>query len=77
MVQEINVPTGKTGAIVLTDGTKVWLNTGTKLRYDANFVGSERVVYLEEKLILKFRIISRNLLWWFQMIKNQGAGDAF
>ncbi len=46
MIQEISVSTGKTGGLVLTDGTKVWLNAGTKLRYDVNFVGSERIVYL-------------------------------
>ncbi len=47
MIQVVNVPTGKTGALLLTDGTKVWLNTGSKLTYDVNFIGGVRKVELE------------------------------
>jgi len=67
MVQEIHVPMGKTGAIVLTDGTKVWLNTGTKLRYDANFVGSERIVYLEGEAYFE---VSHNKQKPFMVVSN-------
>lgn len=47
MIQEVNVPAGKTGALLLTDGTKVWLNAASKLIYDVNFVGGVRKVELE------------------------------
>ena len=47
MIQEIRVPVGKTGALLLTDGTKVWLNASSKLTYDVNFIGGVRKVELE------------------------------
>ncbi|WP_164110992.1 MULTISPECIES: FecR family protein [Sphingobacterium] len=47
MIQEVYVPAGKIGALLLTDGTKVWLNAGSKLTYDVNFIGGVRKVDLE------------------------------
>lgn len=47
MIQEVYVPAGKIGALMLTDGTKVWLNAGSKLTYDVNFIGGVRKVDLE------------------------------
>lgn len=44
---ELNVPMGGESFLVLADGTKVWLNAGTKLRYLVSFVGESREVYLE------------------------------
>jgi hypothetical protein len=41
------VPYGKRSEIVLSDGTKVWLNSGSKLVFPASFVGDKREVYLE------------------------------
>lgn len=39
-------PTGKTFQIVLADGTKVWLNAKSMLRFPINFIGQERRVQL-------------------------------
>ncbi|MFD2554367.1 FecR family protein [Sphingobacterium tabacisoli] len=47
MIQVVSVPAGRTGALLLTDGTKVWLNAGSKLTYDVNFIGGVRKVELE------------------------------
>lgn len=47
LVQRVNVPFGKTAVLLLTDGTKVWLNADTKLEYDVNFIGNTRLVKLE------------------------------
>lgn len=33
--------------MILSDGTRVWLNAETSLRYPVEFVGNERKVYLE------------------------------
>ncbi len=46
---EIYVPYGQTFQIKLSDGTKVWLNAGTRLRFPQNLSAStqNRVVYLE------------------------------
>lgn len=46
LIQQVNVPFGKTAVLLLTDGTKVWLNADTKLEYDVNFVGDQRLVKL-------------------------------
>jgi transmembrane sensor len=42
----ISVPRGGQYQLVLSDGTKVWLNAESSLRYPAHFPGTERKVYL-------------------------------
>lgn len=40
------VPYGKRSEIILADGTKVWLNSGSKLVYPSFFSGDKRQVFL-------------------------------
>ena len=40
-------PRGGVYSVVLCDGTKVWLNSESELRYPVRFVGKERKVYLK------------------------------
>ncbi|MCB6971155.1 MULTISPECIES: FecR family protein [Butyricimonas] len=42
----METPRGAEFQLVLSDGTKVWLNAGTKLRYPVKFIGKERRVEL-------------------------------
>ncbi len=46
---EVYIPYGHTFKLTLSDGTMVWLNAGSKLRFPQKFVNSdkERIVYLE------------------------------
>jgi len=44
---ELNIAFGTTSQLVLADGTKVWLNSGSNLKYPLNFKGYSREVYLE------------------------------
>lgn len=41
------IPKGSEYSLVLADGTRVWLNSETTLRYPVNFIGMQRVVELE------------------------------
>lgn len=43
---EISIPAGERFNLVLSDGTRVWLNSETTLRYPVNFVGKTREVVL-------------------------------
>lgn len=43
----ITTPKGGTYQVTLPDGTKVWLNAGTTLRYPSRFLEDERIVSLE------------------------------
>ncbi|MFR7809395.1 MAG: hypothetical protein ACLU4N_09000 [Butyricimonas faecihominis] len=58
----ITVPRGGEFTLILSDGTQVWLNAETSLRYPVEFVGNERKVYLEEKRFLTLRVINKNNL---------------
>ncbi len=46
---EVFIPHGQIFKLKLSDGTKVWLNAGSKLRFPQNLVNSDnnRIVYLE------------------------------
>lgn len=46
-LNQIEVPFGSRMSITLIDGTKIWLNAGSNLRYDNNFNKGNRKVYLE------------------------------
>ena len=42
----IMVPAGKSMELVLSDGTTMWLNSGTEIEYPAVFSGKDRTVHL-------------------------------
>ncbi len=44
---ETIAPRGQKSQIVLADGTKVWLNSDTKIKYPGNFNKNQRDIYLE------------------------------
>ena len=46
-VRQIAVTPGSIKKVVLSDGTQVWLNAGSKLNYTADFGKTTRTVYLE------------------------------
>jgi len=40
------IPKGKTYKLLLSDGTKIWLNSETEITYPTRFIGNKRVVNL-------------------------------
>jgi ferric-dicitrate binding protein FerR (iron transport regulator) len=50
---EIEVMYGQTSHLFLFDGTEVWLNSGTKLRYPNQFNQNERNVFIEGEAFFK------------------------
>jgi ferric-dicitrate binding protein FerR (iron transport regulator) len=43
---EIIIPFGQKSQLILSDGTKVWINAGTKLRFPNRFGGNVREIWL-------------------------------
>ncbi len=52
---EFKVPLGQMSELTLHDGTHVWLNSGTTLRYPDNFGRKERQVQLEGEAFFKVK----------------------
>ena len=46
-MQTVQVPAGQNARVTLADGSKVWLNAGSTLRFPTRFPGKERLVDLE------------------------------
>lgn len=49
----LTVPNGRRSSLVLADGTKVWLNSGTTLRFPSAFNESTRTIYVEGEIYLE------------------------
>lgn len=46
-INSIIIPKGGEYKLTLSDGTKIWLNSNSKLKYPTRFTGKERIVELE------------------------------
>ena len=46
-LNEVVIPYGKKSELLLADGTKVWLNAGSRLAFPTTFLGKNREVFLE------------------------------
>jgi ferric-dicitrate binding protein FerR (iron transport regulator) len=46
MLQTIEVPAGQTVSVTLADGSKIWLNSSTVMKYPGSFDGDRREVWL-------------------------------
>ncbi|MCS3554215.1 MULTISPECIES: FecR family protein [unclassified Sphingobacterium] len=64
----IEVPSGGQWQVILPDGSHVWLNSQSKLKYPVKFIGSERKIELEgegyfevaKDKTMPFRVVTEN-----------------
>ncbi|MDR1202716.1 MAG: FecR domain-containing protein [Tannerellaceae bacterium] len=49
---QLIIPKGQQSSLILSDGTKIWLNAGTRIVYPPVFNKAERVVYVEGEVFL-------------------------
>lgn len=54
---EVYVPSAKQGRLTLPDGTKVWVNSETKIKYSNQYNSKERTIYLTGEAYFE---VSRN-----------------
>ena len=47
------VPYGKRSFLTLRDGTKVWVNSGTEVRFPVNMEGRERSIYVDGEIYIE------------------------
>lgn len=49
---QLLVPYGKTSSIILSDGTKIWVNSGSRVIYPPVFADQKREIYIEGEVFL-------------------------
>lgn len=54
-MNEVIVPHGKKSQLLLADGTKVWLNAGSRFAFPSSFNGKSREVFLEGEAYLEVK----------------------
>jgi hypothetical protein len=52
-LNQLIVPYGKTTSVILSDGTKIWVNSGSKLIYPSVFAENKREIYVEGEIYLE------------------------
>lgn len=60
LLSELQVPKGGTYKVTLSDGTQVWLNAASKLRYPSTFNDEQRIVELEGEAYFEVSRLSKN-----------------
>jgi len=69
-LNQLTIPRGMSYRVVLSDGTEVWLNAGTTLRFPFNFRGKTREIGLDGEAYLK---VSKDVNKPF-IVRLAGAG---
>lgn len=77
MYNELSIPLGGECVIDLDDGTKIWLNSGTKLKYPVRFDSTLREVFLEGEAYFDVSKDGRPFLVRFPSGRVQVLGTEF
>lgn len=54
-INTLAIPRGGEYQLILSDGTRIWMNAESLLRYPTSFIGEKRKVFLEGEAFLKWR----------------------
>lgn len=52
-LNQLYVPYGKRSSLILSDGTKIWVNSGTRIIYPATFLSNKREIYVDGEIFLE------------------------
>jgi ferric-dicitrate binding protein FerR (iron transport regulator) len=50
---QLLIPKGKRSFLTLSDGTRIWANSGTRLVYPAEFAGHERKIFVDGEIYIR------------------------
>jgi hypothetical protein len=67
---QLIVPKGKRSVLILSDGTKVWVNAGTRVVYPVEFNEKERELYVDGEVYMQ---VAHNKDWPF-VVKTKDIG---
>ncbi|MFV0419051.1 MAG: FecR family protein [Dysgonomonas sp.] len=67
---ELKVPRGKRSMLTFSEGTKVWVNAGTRVVYPAEFNSEEREIYVDGEIYIE---VAPNKNWPF-VVKTKDVG---
>ena len=75
---ETFVPIGTRSAIKLADGSLVWLNSGSTLKYPDKFIDKQRIVYLKGEAYFEVKSdVSRPFIVQSQTLQVKATGTKF
>ena len=64
----LSVPNGRRSSLILSDGTKVWINSGTVLQFPETFEKEKRVLYVNGEIYIE---VAKHPQWPFYVKTNQ------
>lgn len=70
LYNQLIVPKGKRSMLTLSDGTKIWVNAGTRVVYPVEFNKKEREIYIDGEIYIQ---VAHNNNWPF-VVKTKDVG---
>lgn len=58
-IHKMVVPFGKRSTLTLSDGTKIWLNSGTEVNFPSTFTGNKREIWMNGEIFIEVTKDSR------------------
>ncbi len=74
---EIEVPYGSRSTVILPDGSKIWLNAGSKIKYNRHFYKNSREVFLEGEAYFNVEKTKRPFIVYTSHINIHVLGTVF
>ena len=70
------VPKGKRSSLTLADGSKVWVNSGSTLKFPSTFKTDKREIWVDGEIYIEVEKISTSFLCKYLSYDNQRRGNS-